>query len=138
MGDEDRERDRRVVEEFRVGGGVVGGRHAGRTLLLLHHTGARSGVERVTPLTFRTVGERWVVAAGNGGLPANPAWYHNLLADPEVSVEIGTEAHRVRARIAEGAEREELAAHFRAAPSRFAAFEEALERVIPIVVFEPR
>ncbi|MEV0679104.1 nitroreductase/quinone reductase family protein [Actinosynnema sp. NPDC050436] len=138
MTDERHDRDVRVIEEFRINGGVVGGRHAGRTLLLLHHTGARSGINRVTPLTFLTVGDRWVVAAGNGGLPENPAWYHNLLADPEVSVEVGTETHRVLARVAEGAERDELAGHFRAAPSRFAAFERALARVIPIVVFEHR
>ncbi|MEU4805355.1 nitroreductase/quinone reductase family protein [Actinosynnema sp. NPDC023587] len=138
MTDERRDRDLRVVEEFRVNGGVVGGRHTGRTLLLLHHTGARSGIDRVTPLTFLAVGGRRVVAAGNGGLPANPAWYYNLLADPAVSVEVGTETHRVRARVAEGAERDELVEHFRAAPSRFAAFERALARVIPIVVFDPR
>lgn len=130
--DERRAHDQRVIEDFRANGGVT----EGRTLLLLHHVGAKSGIERVTPLRYLSAGDRWVVAAGNGGLPNNPGWYYNVLAQPDVTVEIGTETVRATARIAKGEEREELADLFRAAKSRFAVFEKALAREIPIVVFE--
>ncbi|MEJ2857859.1 MULTISPECIES: nitroreductase/quinone reductase family protein [unclassified Saccharothrix] len=132
MTEERRAQDQRVIEDFRANGGVT----EGRTLLLLHHVGAKSGIERVTPLRYLSSGDRWVVAAGNGGLPPNPGWYYNVLAQPSVVVEIGTETLRATARVAEGDEREELAEMFRNAKSRFSAFEKALKRQIPIVVFE--
>lgn len=130
--EERRAQDQRVIEDFRANGGVT----EGRTLLLLQHVGAKSGIERVTPLRYLSAGDRWVVAAGNGGLPHNPGWYYNVLARPSVVVEIGTDTLKATARIARGAEREESADLFRNAKSRFAAFERALAREIPIAVFE--
>ena len=88
----------RIIEEFRANGGRVGGPLAGTPLLLLHHIGAKSGIERVTPLAYRPHGDgRYVIVASNGGSPTHPGWYHNLKANPVVEVEVGTETFMVRA-----------------------------------------
>jgi len=81
----------KIIAEFRASGGTVGGPFAGSDILLLHHTGARTGTERVSPLAFQRVGESLAVFASKAGAPQNPAWYHNLLAHPDASVEVGTE-----------------------------------------------
>jgi deazaflavin-dependent oxidoreductase (nitroreductase family) len=107
----------KIIEEFRASGGTVGGRFAGSDILLLHHTGARSGTERVSPLAYQRVGESFAVFASKAGGPQNPAWYHNLLAHPETTIEAGTETIKVKARVAEYEEK--------AAPRR-----------IPVVVLE--
>ena len=86
-----------VIEEFRANEGRVGGQFEGATLLLLHHTGAKSGAERVSPLVYFADGDRMVIVASKGGAPEHPAWYHNLKANPETSVEIGTENAAVKA-----------------------------------------
>jgi deazaflavin-dependent oxidoreductase (nitroreductase family) len=85
--------NRKIVEEFRANGGRVSGALAGTTLILLHHIGARTGVERVTPLACSAEdGDRLVIVASNGGSPTHPDWYYNLKAHPSVEVELGTEA----------------------------------------------
>jgi len=82
----------RIIEEFRSTGGHPGGEWAGTTLILIHHTGARSGIERVTPLGCFPLGNsRYAIVASSGGSPAHPSWYHNLKATPVITVEVGTE-----------------------------------------------
>ncbi|MBW4718341.1 nitroreductase/quinone reductase family protein [Saccharothrix obliqua] len=138
MDDERRAHDRAIIAEFRARGGAIGDPRAGRVLGLLHHRGAKTGRSYVTPLTCLRDDNRWLVAAGNGGRPEYPGWYHNLLADPEVAVEIGVVAHPVRARPARGEEWERYAARFRVELPVFAVFEAAVTRDIPIFVLEPR
>ena len=81
----------KVIEEFRSNEGRVGGPFEGLPLLLLHHTGARSGTERVNPLAYARDEDRYVVFASKAGAPTNPDWYHNLLANPSTRIEVGTE-----------------------------------------------
>ena len=78
-----------VIEEFRANGGKVGGMFEGAPMLLLHHTGAKSGQERVTPLVYLDDNGQYVIFASKAGAPTNPAWYHNLVAHPETSIEVG-------------------------------------------------
>jgi deazaflavin-dependent oxidoreductase (nitroreductase family) len=130
--------NRQIIEEFRANNGEVGGMFAGRQLLLLHHTGARSGLERVNPLVYRQVGDSIAVFASKGGAPTNPDWYYNLVAHPGVSIEIKSERKRAVARIARGEERERIwQAHKTEFPD-FAEYEvKAKGRQIPVVVLDP-
>src|SRR4051812_454526 len=92
-----------VVEDFRApAGAITSGRFAGRSLLLLSTVGARSGEVRVTPLAFTRDGERYVVIASKGGSPTHPDWFHNLVKNPRVQVEVGGESFDATARVAEG------------------------------------
>ena len=95
----------RIIEEFRANDGRVGGTFEGRPLLLLHHRGARTGIERVNPLAYQELEGGWAVFGSKGGAPTNPDWYHNLRANPRAQVEVGTETFDVVARVAEGEER---------------------------------
>ena len=125
----------KVIAEFRANGGKVDGRSP--DILLLHHTGARSGAERVSPLAYQRVGESLAVFASKAGAPVNPAWYHNLLAHPETVVEVGTETLSVKARLAEPAERDVIWARQKERAPHFAQYEEkAAPRRIPVVVLE--
>lgn len=123
-----------VVEEFRARGGKVGGSFEGSPLLVLTTTGARSGAERVNPLMYTTDGEDLVVLASKGGRPENPAWYHNLVANPRATVELGTEKFTVTARVARGTERDRLFQAQAALYPRFAGYQEKTARQIPVVV----
>jgi deazaflavin-dependent oxidoreductase (nitroreductase family) len=125
-----------VVEEFRANEGRVGGPFEGRPLLLLHHFGARTGVERVTPLAYQTVGDGFAIFASDGGSDLNPSWYHNLLAHPEVTVEVGTATISVSVREAEGLEREEIWARQKEIRPAFADYETRTSRRIPVLVLE--
>lgn len=99
----------RIIEEFRANDGRVGGQFADVTLILLHHVGARSGVARVTPVGCSVQGEgRYAVIASNGGTPRNPAWYHNLRANPRTTAELGAETFGVVAEEVTGAAHTEL------------------------------
>ncbi|GLV55376.1 hypothetical protein KDH_22230 [Dictyobacter sp. S3.2.2.5] len=102
------ELDRQVIEEFRANGGNVGGYLAGAPVLLLTTTGARSGQQRTTPLVYLSEGGQIYIFAGNRGAPTNPAWYHNLLAHPDVTVEVGAEKFAARAIVLDSAEAERL------------------------------
>ena len=128
--------NRGVVEEFRDNRGAVGGRFAGRPLLLLTTIGARTDLPRVTPLVFTTDGDRIVIIASKGGEPTNPDWYHNLAANPEVTVELGVETYPAHAVVAEGAERERLFAQMAAEMPFFAGYQRKVVRTIPVVVLE--
>ncbi len=130
--------NRKVIEEFRASGGQVGGDFAGAPLLLLHTTGARSGEERVNPVMYQDLGEgRVAVFASKAGAPTNPDWYRNLVANPDVTAEIGRQTRRFRARTADAHEREPIWSRQKAEYPGFADYEAKTERQIPVVVLEP-
>jgi deazaflavin-dependent oxidoreductase (nitroreductase family) len=127
-----------IIEEFHSNEGRVGGMFEGVPLLLLHHTGAKSGRSRVNPLAYQADDGRYVVFASKGGAPTNPDWYHNLKAQPNVTIEVGTDTIDVVASEASGEERERL---FRTQAERvpqFGEYEQQTDRVIPVVVLTPR
>ncbi len=126
-----------VIEEFHANEGRVGGMFEGMPLLLLHHTGAKSGKSRVNPLAYQADGGRYVIFASKAGAPTNPDWYHNLKAQPNVRIEVGTATLDVTASEATGEERERL---FRTQAERmeqFADYEKKAGRVIPVIVLTP-
>ncbi len=128
--------NQQVIDDFRANGGRVGGNFEGAPLLLLHTTGAKSAQERVNPVMYQPAGDKMVVFASKAGAPTNPDWYHNLIAHPEASVEVGTDTVKVTARVAEGAEREELWETQKQRYPGFAEYEEKTSRQIPVVVLE--
>jgi deazaflavin-dependent oxidoreductase (nitroreductase family) len=126
-----------IIEEFRANQGRVGGHFEGTPVLLLHHTGARSGTSRVNPLVYLPDDGRYIVFASKAGAPTNPDWYHNLKAHPDVQIEVGSDTVDVRAGEAAGEERERL---FRTQVERqpqFGEYESKTDRVIPVVVLTP-
>jgi deazaflavin-dependent oxidoreductase (nitroreductase family) len=127
-----------VIDEFRANGGKVGGPFEGVPLVLVHHTGAKSGVERVNPLAYQRLGADSVaVFASKGGAPTNPDWFHNLVANPNASIEIGTERYDVAARVATGEERERIWEAQKKAFPNFAEYETTSGgREIPVVVLD--
>jgi len=127
-----------IIEEFRANGGVVGGMFEGRDMLLLHTTGRKSGAARTSPLVYQPRPDSWVVFASYGGAPTDPAWFRNLLAQPDADIEVGTDTVAVRARVAEGDEREQLWEAQKAAIPTFADYEAKTDRQIPVVVLERR
>ncbi len=126
-----------VIEEFRANEGRVGGPFEGSTLLLLHHTGAKTGTARINPLVYLADGDRYVIFASKAGAPTNPDWYHNLLAHPETTIEVGTRTLNVTAAQADPAERERLYATQAAKQPQFAEYQEKTDRVIPAVILTP-
>jgi|SRR5579884_1988907 len=128
----------KIIEEFRANAGRVGGQFEGAPLLLLHSTGAKSGQERVHPMMYRPVDGAWAVFASKAGAPTNPDWYHNVLAHPEASIEVGAETIPVRARVAEGEERDAIWTAQKAEWPGFADYESKTARQIPVVVLERR
>lgn len=126
-----------IIEEFRSTGGRVGGFFEGAPLLLLHHTGAKTATERISPLMYQGLGEGYAIFASKEGAPNNPDWFHNLLANPDVTVEVGSETIEVTARVAEGAEREPIWTQQKANFPNFAEYEERTAREIPVVILEP-
>src|SRR5690606_12422701 len=102
------EMNSQVISEFREKGGTVGGTFEGFPLILVHHIGAKSGIERIAPLVPYVEGDRIFVFASLGGSPKHPAWYHNLTANPNTTVEYGTETFPVVARVLPRAERDEI------------------------------
>ena len=127
----------KIIEEFRANDGKVGGPFKGAPLLLLHTVGARTGQERVNPMMYMRVDGGYAVFASKGGAPSNPDWYHNLLAHPDVEAEIGTATVKLRARVAEGAERDQIWTAHKAANPGFADYEKKTTRQIPVVILEP-
>lgn len=128
----------RVIAEFRANHGRVGGPFEGAPMLLLHTTGARSGAERVSPMMYRGDGERMLVFASYAGADEHPAWFHNLVAQPLVSAEVGDETLELLATPLEGAERDRLYAAQAAEYSGFARYQEQTSRVIPVVALTRR
>ena len=138
MSDDMNDFNEQVIAEFRDNGGKVGGPFEGAPMVLLHHTGAKSGVERVTPLMYRPDGDRVVIFASKGGAPDHPAWFHNLVANPETTIEVGDEAGvAVRATVLEGDERDRIWSAQKAEVPQFAEYEvTAGDREIPVVALE--
>ncbi|MDX6452299.1 MAG: hypothetical protein QOH16_2348 [Gaiellaceae bacterium] len=130
--------NQQVIEEFRANGGKVGGPFDGFPLVLLHHTGAKSGTERVNPLVYQRLGDDAVaIFASKGGAPTNPDWYYNLVANPNTSIEIGTQRYDVTARVATADERERIWEAQKEAFPNFAEYETtAGDREIPVVVLD--
>jgi deazaflavin-dependent oxidoreductase (nitroreductase family) len=127
----------KIIQEFRANGGKVGGPFAGATLLILHTIGAKSGEERESPLLFRADGDNLVIFASYAGAPVNPAWYHNLMANPDATVELGTETRTVRARVPDRDERDRLWEWNKGDYPTFAEYESKTDRTIPVVILEP-
>ena len=126
-----------VIDEFRANGGKVGGYFEGANMLLLHTVGAKSGQPRTHPMVYVTDGERLVVIASKGGADTHPDWYHNLLANPIVTVEVGTEQFQARATaVTEEPERSRLYASMVEHRSGFAEYEQKTTRKIPAIVLE--
>ena len=125
-----------IIEEFRANDGRVGGMFEGRTLLLLHHTGARTGTRRVTPLAYQDLADGYAVFASKAGADTNPDWYHNLVANPGTEVEVGTGTVRVRARVAMGEERDRIWSRQKREYPQFEEYESKTSRVIPVIVLE--
>ena len=127
----------KIIEEFRASNGKVGGPFEGAPLLLLRTVGAKTGQQRVNPMMYQAVPDGYAVFASKGGAPDNPDWYHNLLAHPRVTAEIGTRTVDLRARVAEGDEREKIWSAQKAAYPGFADYEQKTARQIPVIVLEP-
>jgi deazaflavin-dependent oxidoreductase (nitroreductase family) len=133
-----RDFNKEIIEEFRANAGKVGGGFAGAPMLLLHSTGAKSGAERVNPMVYQALDDGYAVFASKAGAPTNPDWYHNLVANPEATLEVGTDTVAVTARVAEGEERERIWSKQKAAMPGFADYEQKTTRQIPVVVLTPR
>jgi deazaflavin-dependent oxidoreductase (nitroreductase family) len=125
-----------IIDEFRANGGKVGGMFEGAPLLLLHSTGAKSGEPRLQPLVYLAEGDRWLIFASKAGADTNPAWYHNLVANPDAEVEIGDERFAVRATEVTGDERDRIYAEQSRRMPNFAEYEEKTSRKIPVVALE--
>lgn len=125
--------NRAIIEEFRANEGSVGGSFEGAPVLLLTSTGAKTGQRRTTPLMYLPDGDRMVIFASKGGAPTNPAWYHNLRANPSASVEVGADTLEVDATVTSGEERERLFQRQAQAYPQFAEYAEKAPREIPVV-----
>jgi len=125
-----------IIEEFRENGGKAGGMWEGAPLLLLHTMGAKSGEPRVNPVMYRAVDGDYAVFATKAGAQTHPDWYHNLVANPETEIEVGTETIRVKARVAEGEERAAIWASQTSEYPQFAGYQQKTDREIPVVILE--
>jgi len=122
-----------IIEEFRANKGKVGGQFEGANLLLLHTKGAKSGLERVNPMMYFMDDDRYVVIASKAGADTNPDWFHNLVAHPEVSVEVGTEQFPAIATVPSEPERTTLYEKMESISSGFTAYKQKTSRIIPVV-----
>jgi len=126
-----------IIDEFHANEGRVGGMFEGMPLLLLHHTGAKSGTSYINPLAYQEDAGRYVIFASKGGAPTDPGWYHNLKAHPDVTIEVGTDTLPARASEAAGEERARL---YRTQVERipqFGEYEKKAGRVIPVMILTP-
>ena len=124
---------------YRLTGGLVGHRVPGAPpSLLLDHVGAKSGTKRTTPLTYARDGDNFVIVASKGGHPRNPAWFHNLMANPDTTIQVGSERRAVHARLATANERKRLWPEVVKLYSGYRDYQERTDRQIPLVVLEPR
>ena len=130
------EQDKAVFDEFRANGGIVGGFFTEIPLLLLHHRGAQSGAVRINPLARQTLENGYAIFASNGGADDSPAWYYNLIANPRVTIEVGTETLEVTAREAQGEEYEQIWKQQKDAVPMFAEYERMTSRRIPVIILE--
>jgi deazaflavin-dependent oxidoreductase (nitroreductase family) len=129
--------NRQTIEAFRANKGQVGGVWEGRPLLLLTTTGAKSGQLRTTPMMYLREGDRLFVFASKAGAPTHPDWFHNLLADPVVAVEIGDQTYQALAKPVIGEERDQIYARWAEKYPQFRAYQEKTTRIIPVIELEP-
>jgi len=127
----------KIIEEFRANGGKVGGQFEGAPLLLLTTKGAKSGETRTTPVVYLKDGERLVIFASKAGAPTNPAWYHNLLANPSATIEVGSDTMAVDAVVASGEERDRLFSRQQGVFPQFSEYAQKTTRQIPVIALEP-
>lgn len=127
-----------IIEEFRANAGAVGGQFEGAPLLLLHTVGAKSGRPRVSPMMYLAVGSSWAVFASKAGADTHPAWYHNLIAHPDTTIEVGDRIVEVTARVLDEGEREPIWQEQKQRYPGFADYENKTSRVIPVVMLDPR
>lgn len=128
----------KVIADFRANNRKVGGNFDGAPILLLHSTGAKSGVERVSPMMYQQVDDDWAVFASYAGADNNPAWYHNLKAQPEASIEVGPDTVEVTAREVTGDERSTIWEEQKRVYPGFAEYEQKTARTIPVLVLSRR
>ena len=131
------DRNKNIINEFRANEGRVGGRFEGRTLLLLHNKGAKSKQERINPVAYVQDGERFVVIASKGGAPTHPDWYYNVIAHPDLTIEVGTETFHVHAKVAEEPERTRLYDKMVEMMPAFDDYRHKTTRKIPVIVLTP-
>ncbi|HUK27150.1 MAG TPA: nitroreductase family deazaflavin-dependent oxidoreductase [Candidatus Acidoferrales bacterium] len=129
--------NRKIIDEFRANSGKVGGIFQGATLLLLHTKGAKSGKERVNPVAYVQDGERLVVIASKAGAPTNPDWYHNIVANPKLSVEVGTKTVQVHATVTNEPERTRLYNKMIEMMPGFDEYRRKTTRKIPVIALMP-
>lgn len=128
--------NRQTIEEFRANGGKVGGIWEGRPLLLLTTTGAKSGQRRTTPTMYLRDGNRLLIFASKGGAPSHPAWYHNLVAHPQVTVEVGEDTYEATATVLKGEERDRLYVRQAELYPQFGEYQKRTTRKIPVIALE--
>ena len=129
--------NQRVITEFRANDGQVAGLPPASPILLLHTVGAKSGRELVSPLVYHRDGERFYIFASANGANRSPAWYHNLVANPDVTVEWETETLPMRATVVTGPERDRLYAEQAGRATQFEGYQRKTSRVIPVVALDP-
>jgi len=125
-----------IISEFRANEGRVGGPFKGAPMLLLHHTGAKSGKTRVNPLMYLADGDRLLIFASKGGAPSHPDWFHNLRANPAATLEVGTEKFTVEAEVLTGEERDRLFAKQAGLYPQFGQYQANTSRTIPVVALK--
>ena len=130
--------NKQIIEEFRANDGKVGGHFENMTLLLLHTTGAKSGLARINPVACVKDGQQYIIMASKGGAPTNPDWYYNLAAKPQVSVEVGTEKFEALAKVTEGSERKALFEKMTNKYPQFAEYQQKTTRLIPVIAITRR
>jgi deazaflavin-dependent oxidoreductase (nitroreductase family) len=124
---------------YRATGGLIGHRIPGAPpMLLLDHVGAKSGTKRTSPLAYVKDGKNYVIVASKGGHPKHPGWYHNLRANPDTTIQVGSKRHAVRARVANATEHKRLWPKAVEAYSGYTGYQERTERKIPLVILAPR
>lgn len=129
--------NQRLIDDLRANGGhATSGNFLGRQVLILTTTGARTGQRRETPLAYTRDGDRFVIVASKGGAPTNPAWYHNIVAHPAVTLEVNGERFEATATIADGAERRRLYDQHASVFPGFIEYETRTDRVIPVIVLQ--
>ena len=130
--------NRQVIDEFRANDGQVTGAFAGAPMILVNHRGAKSGTAYTTPLVYTRDGDNYVIIASMGGAPEHPQWFHNVVANPDLTIEVGADTLAVHARVAEGDERDRLYRAQADLMPNFDDYAKATSRTIPVIVLEPR
>ncbi len=128
--------NKKIIEEFRANQGKVGGNFENMTLLLLHTRGAKSGLSRLNPAAYTEDGDRLVIIASKGGADTHPDWYYNVIANPNVTVEVGTEKYDTVATVEQEPERTRLYDQMAAQYPGFEAYRQKTSRIIPVITLK--